>query len=164
MVGLFGADTEKQAWLDKYATRLSHESSALGIATTNQITVILRDQFGMTPRPKKIRYAKPYPSEYDLIPLPHKYWLPEFTKFKGSEGASSIEHASRYFTQLGTVSISDPLRVRFFSQSLIGLTFVWYTSLGVDSIWTSKLLENQFHIQYHSEASEAEIADLVQVR
>jgi hypothetical protein len=62
------------------------------------------------------------------------------------------------------ISVSDPLRVRFFSQSLIGPAFGWYTSLGPDSIRTWKQLEEQFHIQYHSEAAEAEIANLVQVR
>jgi hypothetical protein len=35
--------------------------------------------------------------------------------------------------------------------------------LGPDSIRTSKQLEEQFHIQYHSEAVEAGIADLAQV-
>jgi hypothetical protein len=59
---------------------------------------------------------------------------------------------------------SDPLRVRFFSQSLTGPAFGWYTSLGPDSIHTWKQLEEQFHIQYHSEAAEAGIAGLAQVR
>jgi hypothetical protein len=62
------------------------------------------------------------------------------------------------------ISVSDPLRVRFFSQSLTGPAFGWYTSLGSDSICTWKQLEEQFHIQYHSEAAEAGIADLAQVR
>jgi hypothetical protein len=56
------------------------------------------------------------------------------------------------------------LRVRFFSQSLTGPAFGWYTSLGPDSIRTWKQLEEQFHIRYHSEAAEAGIADLAQVR
>jgi hypothetical protein len=71
---------------------------------------------------------------------------------------------SRYLAQLVIVSVSDPLRVRFFSQSLTGPAFGWYTSLGPDSIRTWKQLEEQFHIQYHSEAAEAGIADLAQVR
>jgi hypothetical protein len=62
------------------------------------------------------------------------------------------------------ISVSDPLRVRFFSQSLTGPAFGWYTSLGPNSIRTWKQLEEQFHIQYHSEAAEAGIADLAQVR
>jgi hypothetical protein len=36
--------------------------------------------------------------------------------------------------------------------------------LGLDSIRTWKQLEEQFHVQYHSEAAEAGIADLAQVR
>jgi hypothetical protein len=66
--------------------------------------------------------------------------------------------------QLGMISVSDPFRVRFFSQSLIGPAFGWYTSLDPDLIHTWKQLEEQFHIQYHSEAAEAGIADLAQVR
>jgi hypothetical protein len=62
------------------------------------------------------------------------------------------------------ISVSDPLRVRFFSQYLIGLAFGWHTSLGLDSICTWKQLEEQFHIQYHSEAAKVGIADLAQVR
>jgi hypothetical protein len=159
-------DPEKQAWLAKYATGLTHDNtySAPGAQTADQISVILRGQFGILPKRRTIGYTKPYPSDYDMIPLPPKYQLPEFTKFNESEGSSSIEHVSRYLAQLGMISVSDPLRVRFFSQSLTGLTFGWYTSLGLDLIRTWKQLEEQFHIQYHSEAAEAGIADLAQVR
>jgi hypothetical protein len=62
------------------------------------------------------------------------------------------------------VSMLDSLRVRFFSQSLTGPAFGWYTSLGPDSIRTWKQLEEQFHTQYHSKAAEAGIADLAQDR
>jgi hypothetical protein len=147
-VEISGIDADKQAWLAKYATRLSHYSthSATGVQTVEQISAILTNQFGILPKRRAIGYTKPYPSEYDLIPLPPKYRLPEFTKFSGSEGSSSIEHVSRYLAQLGMISVSDPLRVRFFSQSLTGPAFGWYTSLGPDSIRTWKQLEEQFHI------------------
>jgi hypothetical protein len=62
------------------------------------------------------------------------------------------------------ILVLDPLRVRFFSQYLTGPAFGGYTLLGPDSIRTWKQLEEQFHIQYHSEAAEAGIADLAQVR
>ena len=159
-------DADKQAWLAKYATGPSHDNTYLtpGAQTVDQISAILRDQFGILPKRRTIGYTKPYPSDYDLIPLPPKYRLPEFTKFNGSEGSSSIEHVSRYLAQLGMISVSDPLRVRFFSQSLTGPAFGWYTSLGPDSIRTWKQLEEQFHVQYHSEAAEVGIANLAQVR
>jgi hypothetical protein len=130
----------------------------------DQISVILRDQFNILPKRRTIDYTKSYPSDYDLIPLPPKYRLPEFTKFNGSKRSSSIEHVSRYLAQLGMISVSNPLQVRFFSQSLTGSAFGWYTLVGPDSIYTWKQLEGQFHIQYHSEATEAGIADLAQVR
>jgi hypothetical protein len=133
-------DANKQAWLDAYATRPSHEGthSAPGIHSVDQISDILRDQFGILPRRRAIGYTKLYPSDFDLIPLPPKYQLPEFTKFSEAEGFSPIEHVSRYLVQLGMISVSDPLRVRFFSQSLTRPAFGWYTSLGPDSIRTWK--------------------------
>jgi hypothetical protein len=69
-----GMDTDKQAWLAKYATRPSHDNtySALGAQTADQLTTILRDRFGILPKRRTIGYTKPYPSDYDLIPLPPK--------------------------------------------------------------------------------------------
>jgi hypothetical protein len=136
-------DADKQAWLAKYATGPSHDNTSFapGAQSADQISAILRDQFGILPKRRTIGYTKPYPSDYDLIPLLPKYRLPEFSKFNGSEGSSSIEHVSRYLAQLGMISVSDPLRVRFFSQSLTGPAFRWYTSLGLDSIRTWKQLE-----------------------
>jgi hypothetical protein len=159
-------DADKQARLAKYTTGPSHDNTYLtpGAQTMDQISAILRDQFGILPKRRMIGYTKPYPSDYDLIPLPPKYRLPEFTKFSGSEGSSSIKHMSRYLARLGMILVSDPLRVRFFLQSLTRPAFGWYTSLGPDSIRTWKQLEEQFHIQYHSEAAKTGIADLAQVR
>jgi hypothetical protein len=153
---------DMQAWLAKYATGLSHDNtySAPGAQTADQISTILRDQFGILPKRRTIGYTKPYPSDYDLIPLPPKYQLLEFTKFNGSEGSSSMGHVSRYLAQLGMILVSDTLWVRFFSQSLTRPAFGWFTSLGPDSIHTWKQLEEQFHIQYHSEAAKAGIANL----
>ncbi|KAK1641639.1 hypothetical protein QYE76_059444 [Lolium multiflorum] len=127
--GSVGADVEKQAWLAKYATSTSHQRSTSAAPTVDEITAIMRDQFGILPKKRMIGYSKPYPNDYDLIPLPPKYRLPDFTKFSGSEGTSSIEHVSRFLAQLGMVSASDELRVRFFSQSLTSPAFGWYTSL-----------------------------------
>jgi hypothetical protein len=164
--GVSRADADIQAWLAACATGPSHDSarSAPGAQMVDQISAILRDQFGILRKRRAIGYTKPYPSDYDLIPLPPKYRLPKFTKFSGAAGSSSIEHMSRYLAQLGMISVSDPLRIRFFSQSLIGPAFGWYTSLGPDSIRPRKQLEEQFHIHYHSKAAEAGIADLAQVR
>jgi hypothetical protein len=160
--GISGMDADKQAWLAKYTTGPRHDNtySAPGAQSVDQISTILMDQFGILPKRRTIGYTKSYPSDYDLIPLPPKYRFPEFTKFNGLEWSSSIEHMSRYLAQLGMISVSDPLRVKFFSHSLTGPAFGWYTSLGPDSIRTWKQLEEQFHVQYYSEATEAGIIDL----
>jgi hypothetical protein len=94
--GVSGMDADKQAWLPKYATGPSHDNtySARGAQTVDQISAILRDQSGILPKRRTFGYTKSYPSDYDLIPLPPKYRLTEFTKFNGSEGSSSIEHVS----------------------------------------------------------------------
>ena len=68
-----GADAEKQEWLAKYATGPSAEPSAPGVLSVEQVGAILRDQFGILPKRKAIGHSKPYPSDYDLIPLPPKY-------------------------------------------------------------------------------------------
>ncbi|KAK1663965.1 hypothetical protein QYE76_052124 [Lolium multiflorum] len=162
--GSLGAEAEKQAWLAKYTTAPVQESSAATTSTADQISAVLRDQFGILPKKKIIGYSKPYPNEFDLIPLPPKYRLPDFNKFSGSEGSSSIEHVSRYLAQLGMASASDQLRVRCFSQSLTGPAFGWYTSLQPNSVQSWKQLEELFHTQYHSETTEAGIAELAQVR
>ncbi|KAK1612190.1 hypothetical protein QYE76_035863 [Lolium multiflorum] len=159
-----GSELEKQTWLAKYATPANLRVQLLQPDTADQISTILRDQFGMVPKRRAIGYSKPYPDDYEMIPLPPKYRLPGFSKFSGSDGSSSIEHVGRYLAQLGTASVSDSLRVRFFSQSLTGSAFGWYTSLPPDSIRTWKQLEEQFHMQYHSEVSESGLADLAQIR
>ncbi|KAK1691790.1 hypothetical protein QYE76_008487 [Lolium multiflorum] len=144
-----GSELEKQAWLAKCATPANLQSSTPAASTADQISTILRDQFGMVPKRRAIGYSKPYPDDYEMIPLPPKYRLPDFSKFSGSDGSSSIEHVGRYLAQLGPASVSDQLRVRFFSQSLTGSAFGWYTSLPPDSIRSWKQLEEQFHTQYH---------------
>jgi hypothetical protein len=57
--GVFGADGDKQVWLAAYATGPSHESthSAPGAQTADQISAILRDQFGILPKRRAIDYT-----------------------------------------------------------------------------------------------------------
>jgi hypothetical protein len=69
--GVPGTDADKQSWLAAYATGPSHDSahSAPGEQMVEQISAILRDQFGILPKRRAIGYTKPYPSDYGLIPL-----------------------------------------------------------------------------------------------
>ncbi|KAK1628356.1 hypothetical protein QYE76_002671 [Lolium multiflorum] len=126
----------------------------------HQISAVLRDQFGILPKKKIIGYSKPYPNEFDLIPLPPKYRLPDFNKFSGSEGSSSIEHVSRYLAQLGMVSVSDQLRVRFFSQSLTGPAFGWFGRSERDSLEYIQRFRTVKNRCYSAHVTEKEAVEL----
>ncbi|KAK1670934.1 hypothetical protein QYE76_059093 [Lolium multiflorum] len=101
-------ELEKQAWLAKYATPANLESTPAA-STADQISTILRDQFGMVPKRRTIGYSKPYPDEYELVPLPPKYRLPDFSKFSGSDGSSSIEH---FHSEASEAGIADLAQIR----------------------------------------------------
>ena len=53
---------------------------------TSKIVEVMREQFGLRPKQQSVMYKTPYPSVYDQIPLPHKYNIPNFTKFSGQGG------------------------------------------------------------------------------
>ena len=89
-------------------------------------------------------YKCPYPEWYDLVALPMNYRLLEFAKFTGQDSTSTIEHVSRYRTQLGEASVEEAHRVCFFSLSLSGPAFTWFLSLAVNSIATWSDLEKNF--------------------
>ena len=92
------------------------------------------------------------------------YRLLEFTKFTGQDSTSTIEHVSRYLTQLGEASIDKAHQVRFFSLSLSGPTFTWFSSLPVNSFasWTD--LEKKFHSYFYTGTGEKKITDLTTIR
>ena len=50
----------------------------------------MRDQFGLKPKQQNMMYRTPYPAAYDQLPLPHKYKLPDFTKFSRQGEVSTV--------------------------------------------------------------------------
>ena len=50
---------------------------------STKIAEVMREQFGLRPKQQSVMYKTPYPPAYDQIPLPHKYKMPDFTKFSG---------------------------------------------------------------------------------
>ena len=77
---------------------------------------------------------------------------------------SSIEHVSRYLTQLGEASIEDAHRVCFFSLSLLGPAFTWFSSLLVNSIANWADLEKKFYTYFYTGTGEKKITDLMTIR
>jgi len=47
----------------------------------DKIAEVMRDQFGTKPKVNTYSYRTPYPPAYDLIPLPNRYKVLDFTKF-----------------------------------------------------------------------------------
>ena len=98
-----------------------------------RVTKMMKNQFSLKPKGQTFSYKRPYLEWYDLVALPTNYRLPEFARFTGQDSTSTIEHVSRYLTQLGEASIEEAHRVHFF-LSLSGPAFTWFSSLTVNSI------------------------------
>ena len=94
-----------------------------------RVTKMMKNQFGLEPKGLTFLYKRPYPEWYDLVALPTNYRLPEFAKFTGQDSTSTIEHVSRYLTQLGEASVEDAHRVHFFSLFLSGPAFTTTSQL-----------------------------------
>ena len=71
---------------------------------------MMKNYFGLKPKGQTFLYKRPYLEWYDLVALSMNYRLPEFTKFTGQDSTSTIEHVSRYLTQLGEASIKEAHR------------------------------------------------------
>jgi hypothetical protein len=79
-------------------------------------------------------YRTPYPAVYDQLPLPHKYKLPDLTKFSGQGEVSIVEHIYRFIMQCGEAAQNNTLKVCLFSMSLSGSAITWFTTLPANSI------------------------------
>ena len=127
----------------------------------DKIAKVMRDQFGIKPKVNNYSYQTSYPPAYNLIPLPNRYKVPDFTKFSGQDDTSTMEHVNRFIIQCGEAANRDELRVRLFSSSLSGSAFTWFISLPPNSVITWADLEKQFHKYFFSGVHEKKITDLV---
>jgi len=130
----------------------------------NKIAEVMRDQFGIKPKVNTYSYQTPYPSAYDLIPLPNRYKVLDFTKFPGQDDTSTMEHVNRFIIQCGEAANRDELRVRLFSSSLSRSAFTWFISLPPNSVITWADLEKQFHKYFFSRVREKKITDFVRLK
>jgi hypothetical protein len=95
----------------------------------NRITAMMHSQFGLKPKGHVGSYQCPYPAWYDIVQLPPRYRVLDFSKFIEIDEMTTIEHISCYLVQLGDASIEEAHKVRFFPLSLSGPTFSWFSSL-----------------------------------
>jgi len=130
----------------------------------SKIAEVMRDQFGLKPKQQNLMYRTPYPAAYDQLPLPHKYKLPDFTKFSGQGEVSTVEHINRFIIQCGEAAQNNALKVRLFSMSLSGSAFTWFTTLPTNSTIFWADLEKQFHQFFYSGIEEMKLTNLTNLR
>jgi len=88
---------------------------------TTQMTQVLRETFGLEPKGRGRVYQKPYPADYGQIPFLRNYRVPDFAKFNGEDGKTTLEHVGQFTLQCGEAGSSDILKLHMFPLSLSGL-------------------------------------------
>jgi hypothetical protein len=106
----------------------------------------------------------PYLAWYDIVQLPPRYRVLDFSKFTRVDEMTTMEHISRYLIQLGDASVEEVHKVWFFSLSLSGPAFSWFSSLEPNSITGWADLENKFYAYFYSGTGEKKITDLTSMR
>jgi hypothetical protein len=84
-------------------------------------------------------YHNLYPSNF--IKDPHGWRVPDFYKFNGDDGKSSIEHVSMFLAQMDEASTVEVMNVCYFPLSLAGTGFALFRSVPIYSItsWAKSL-------------------------
>jgi hypothetical protein len=131
---------------------------------TNQLTTILRESFNIEPKGQGCIYQKPYLNYYDQLPYPRGDRVPEFSKFGGEDGKTTLEHVDQFILQCGDASANDMLKMRIFPLSLSDTAFTWFTSLALNSIFTWAQLEQKFHEYFYSRDTELRLSHLTAIK
>ncbi|KEH15977.1 hypothetical protein MTR_0401s0010 [Medicago truncatula] len=89
-------------------------------------------------------------SEYVLMEeLPMGWKITKFTIFDGETNESTVEHITRYLTEVSNIANNENLRMKYFPSSLTKNAFTWFTTLPPCSIFTWSQLEKAFHEQFY---------------
>ena len=102
----------------------------------DQIIELIQEVYGPSAQGVQMSvYRKPYPEWIDrTYEFPRGYNMPDFSLFNGKIDQSTIEHIARFTTQCGEFTNYDFMKFKLFPNSLSEPTFIWYTSLLVESI------------------------------
>ena len=136
---MFPGDRAPQRHVEAYQQMSEHQPLHRQDADAywaEKIAKVMRDQFEIKPKVNTYSYRTPYPPAYDLIPLPNRYKVPDFTKFSGQDDTSTLEHVNRFIIQCGEAANRDELRVHLFSSSLSESAHTWFISLPPNSMIT----------------------------
>jgi hypothetical protein len=86
---------------------------------TNQLATILHESFNLEHKGWGHVYQKPYPDYYDQLSYPRGYRVPEFSKFSGDDGKTTLEHVGQFILQCDEASANDVLKLRMFPFTLV---------------------------------------------
>jgi hypothetical protein len=125
---------------------------------------MLLKQYGIKPKQQSCIYNTPYLSGYDHIPFSPRFKVPDLTKFCRQDETSTLEHITRFIIQCGEAGNVDALRIHLFSSSLLGPTFLWFTSLPANSIIKWSDLEQQFYNCFVFGIHEMKITDRTRLK
>jgi hypothetical protein len=128
------------------------------------LATILRESFDIESKGRRCVFQKLYPDYYYQIPYPRGYRVPEFSKFTGEDGKTTLEHVSQFILQCGMASANDMLKLRMFPLSLSDTAITWFTSLARNSICTWAQLEQKFHEYFYSSDIELRLSHLTAIK
>jgi hypothetical protein len=131
---------------------------------TNQLATILCESFSIEAKGQGHVYQKPYPDYYDQLPYPRGYRVPEFAKFSGEDGKTTLEHVGQFILQCGEARANDALKLRMSPLSLSSTAFTCFTSLSPNSIFTWAQLEQKFHEYFYSGDTELRLWHLTAIK
>jgi hypothetical protein len=94
-----------------------------------EMSELFRDRLGVSVARVGQSYQKLYDHRFDTVPYPQGARIPEFSKFFGENGRSTLEHICQFLAHLGELADGEAFYVRLFSLSLIGTAFAWYAVL-----------------------------------
>jgi hypothetical protein len=92
--------------VDMTPPRATAEPGADPNNLTNQLATILHESFGIEPKGRGHVYQKLYPGYYDHLPCPRGYKVPEFSKFSGEDGKTTLEHVGQFILQCGNMTFA----------------------------------------------------------
>jgi hypothetical protein len=128
-----------------------------------QVSSMVKNKFGIDMGSFRL-YQKPYKAEFDIMAYPHGLRVHDFIKFSGEDNRTTWEHTSQYIAQLGEASAHESFKVRFFSLSLTGTAFAWFSSLAPNSIDSWNQLEQKVHDHFFSRDYQLKLTDLTSVK
>jgi hypothetical protein len=75
------------------------------------LVTILRECLGINLKDEDASTKKSYPNYYDQLPYPRGYRAPEFAKFSGEDGKTTLEHVGQFILQYGEASVNNALKL-----------------------------------------------------